>query len=72
MSDEPREWIIQRCIDAFSNTYEDWPPYAERLMTRSEMLEALSVCEAQWPQYAFRGHNVINQRPGGDVLRSVR
>jgi hypothetical protein len=41
-------------------------------MTRTEMLAALAECEATWPEYAFRGHNVANQKPGTDVLRSVR
>jgi hypothetical protein len=72
MSDEPREWIIQRCINAFRNQYEDWSPYAERLMTRTEMCAALADCEARWPDDGFRGHNVANQRPGTDVLRPVR
>lgn len=31
------EWIIQRCINAFRNEYQDWPDYCERLMTRDEM-----------------------------------
>lgn len=69
---ELREWIIQRCISAAENQYEDWPPYAERLMTRTEMLEALAACEERWPGAEFRGHNVANQRPGADVLRPVR
>ena len=70
--DARREWIIQRCVNAFTNTYEDWPGYCERLMTREEMLAALAACEERWPDYGFRGHNVANQRPGGDVLRAVR
>jgi hypothetical protein len=68
---EPREWIIQRCLNAFRNEYEDWPGYSERLMTKTEMLAALATCEATWPDYQFRGHNVINQKPGTDTLRSV-
>jgi hypothetical protein len=59
-----REWIIQRCLNAFRNEYEDWPGYCERLLTREEMLERLRECEARWPSYEFRGHNVVNQRPG--------
>ena len=69
---EPREWIIQRCINAFRNEYHDWPGYCERLMTRTEMLQALEACEAKWPEHEFRGHNVVNQQPGSDVLRPVR
>lgn len=69
---EPREWIIQRCVNAFRNEYEDWPPFEVRLMTRSEMLVALRECEECWPNYAFRGHNVGTQRLGADTLRSVR
>jgi len=70
--EEPCEWIIQRCINAFRNEYQDWAPYANRLMTRTEMLQALEECSHKWPQYEFRGHNVLNQRPGSDVLRVVR
>ncbi|MHB8715603.1 MAG: hypothetical protein ACYC9H_06295 [Sulfuricaulis sp.] len=70
-SQDERAWIIQRCINAFRNLYEDWPGYCERLITRSEMLAALEGCERQWPEYEFRGHNVLNQRPGCDHLRQV-
>ena len=67
-----REWIIQRCISAARNDYEDWPEYSARLLTREEMITALADCEARWPEYQFRGHNVINQKPGSDHLRTVR
>lgn len=67
-----REWIIQRCINAFRNEYQDWPGYCERLMTRDEMMVALKECETRWPEYEFRGHNVPNQRPGNDKPRLVR
>lgn len=66
-----REWIIQRCIDAISNQYEDWTGYCERLLTRDEMLSALKECDRRWPEYEFRGHNVANQRPGSDGIRLV-
>jgi hypothetical protein len=66
-----RQWIIQRCIDAFANHYQDWPSYSEKLMTREEMIEALNACEQRWPDFAFRGHNVVNQKPGSDRLRCV-
>jgi hypothetical protein len=56
-----REWIIQRCLNAFRNEYEDWPGYCERLLTREEMLERLRECETRWPDHEFRGHNVVNQ-----------
>jgi hypothetical protein len=73
MNDEqPRAWIIQRCINAFRNEYEDWPDYCERLMTREEMLVALGECASRWPEHEFRGHHVLNQRPGNDRLRVVR
>lgn len=71
MGQEERAWIVQRCINAFRNEYEDWPGYFERLMTRTEMLTALEQCHRRWPDYAFRGHHVLNQRPGTDRLRSV-
>ena len=67
-----REWIIQRCINAYRNEYEDWPGYCERLMTREEMMVALRECDHQWPEHEFRGHNVANQRPGRDRLRPVQ
>lgn len=66
-----RQWIIQRCINAVRNDYEDWSGYCERLMTRDEMLKALAGCEEKWPNYEFRGHNVINQKPGSDRPRPV-
>lgn len=66
-----RAWIIQRCINAFRNQYEDWPGYSEQLLTRPEMLVALDLCEKQWPAHEFRGHNVMNQCPGSDRLRKV-
>lgn len=72
MNEQPRAWIIQRCINAFRNEYEDWPGYCERLMTREEMLVALSECAERWPEHEFRGHHVLNQRPGSDRLRVVR
>ena len=61
-----REWIIQRCTQVWVGTdlrYEDWPRYAERLMTRREMLSALQECERQWPEYEFRGHNLVQSTP---------
>lgn len=67
-----REWIIQRCLNAVRNEYEDWPGYCEQLLTREEMMAALKECDERWPDYEFRGHNVANQRPGGDKLRPVR
>lgn len=67
-----REWIIQRCICAARHEYEDWPGYCETLLTREEMLTALQACEHRWPEHEFRGHNVVNQRPGSDRLRVVR
>jgi hypothetical protein len=69
---ESRDAIIQRCLNAFRNEYEDWPGYCERLLTKAEMLDALAECEAKWPGYQFRGHNVANQSPGSDRLRPVR
>jgi hypothetical protein len=52
-----RAWIIQRCIDAFKNQYEDWPGYCEKPMTRDEAMIALKECEEKWP-YGFRAHKV--------------
>jgi hypothetical protein len=36
---QAREWIIQRCICAARNEYEDWPGYCETLLTRDEMFD---------------------------------
>ncbi len=54
-------WIIQRCIDVWTNSYEDWSGYCEQLMMRDEMIEALRECEQRWPNFEFRGHNKINE-----------
>ena len=54
------EWIIQRCINAFKNQYQDWPGYCERLLKRDEMLVALKECNQLWPDHEFRGHKVID------------
>jgi hypothetical protein len=59
-SADTREWIIQRCINAFKNEYQDWPGYRERLLTREEMLVALKECDQLWPDYEFRGHKVVD------------
>ncbi len=67
-----RQWIIQRCISAVQNDCEDWPGYCEHLMTRGEMRQALKECAQKWPEHEFRGHNVVNQKPGSDTLREVR
>lgn len=55
---EERVWIVQRCIDAFTNHYENWPGYCENAMTRGEMILALEDCSKKWPEDQFRGHNV--------------
>lgn len=56
--DDEKIWVIQRCIDAWTNHYEDWPGYCESPMTRNEMLSALEACHSKWPHYEFRGHNL--------------
>ncbi|MBS0357721.1 MAG: hypothetical protein JSS53_00405 [Proteobacteria bacterium] len=53
---QEKTWIIQRCINAFKNQYEDWPNYCEKLMSCNEMLKALEECNQKWPAYEFRGH----------------
>ncbi len=40
-------------------------------MTHAEMMAALRDCEERWPDDGFRGHNVVNQRPGMDRLRAI-
>jgi hypothetical protein len=67
-----REWIIQRCVNAFRNEYEDWAGFCERLMTYDEMMVALKKCDDQWPEHEFRGHNVANQPRGRVALRLVQ
>ena len=62
---ERNEWIVQRCTQRIIGTelqYQDWPGYAERLMTRTEMLEALKECNQRWPDDEFRGHNAVAKR----------
>ena len=72
MTDQKREWIIQQCVSAVENNYQDWPEYSKRLMTRDEMKAALAECSRKWPDFEFRGHNVVNQKAGhGESLRSV-
>jgi hypothetical protein len=72
MSEAHREWIIQRCLNAFRNEYEDWPGYCETLMTRDQMKAALTECADRWPEFGFRGHNVANERPRRPRLRVVK
>jgi len=79
-TEEPREWIIQRCTwcnkyeewNAFTKEYEDWSGYSERLMTHTEMLEALNECKRNWPEHEFRGLNIMKESPRSGVLRVVR
>lgn len=57
MSDnQEKVWIIQRCIDAYKNQWEDWPEYSEP-MTYDEMSRALKIC-SQHSEYEFRGHRL--------------
>lgn len=53
-------WIIQRCINAYKNEWEDWPGYCENPMTEDEMLKSLKECDDKWGanDYEFRGHNI--------------
>lgn len=50
-------WIIQRCVNAFKNHYEDFEGYCENPMTYDEMMVALKKCEDNYPM-EFRGHNI--------------
>lgn len=56
-AEEPREWIIQKCNNAFTNDYEAWPGYDDP-MTRSDMMAALDECQDKWPRHEFRGHRI--------------
>ncbi len=42
MANQKREWIIQQCVSAVANDYQDWPEYSKRLMTRDKMKAALT------------------------------
>jgi hypothetical protein len=72
MNDSKPEWIIQRCIQAFRDEYEDWPGYCEKLLTREEMKAALAECAERWPEYGFRGHKVESPRSQRPTLRLVK
>lgn len=68
-------WIIQRCIDVWTNHYEDWPGYSERLMTRIEMVMALAECNGKWPEHEFRGHNInsiVERHAAGEFPRPFK
>lgn len=54
-------WIIQRCIDAWTNHYENWSGYCENPMSRNEMMLALKECDEKWPEHEFRGHNINHE-----------
>jgi len=58
MNSKEKIWIIQRCIDASINLYEDWPGYCESPMSHDEIMIALKECEEKWLDYEFRGHNI--------------
>lgn len=69
MNHEKQEkvWIVQRCIDASTNRYEDWPGYCEQPMTHDDIMNALIECEEKWPDYSFRGHNITHP-----IIRNIR
>lgn len=56
-----REWIVQRCVNAFDDHYEDWPGYCEKLMSQAEMKKAVDDCNQKWPMHQFRGHRVVTR-----------
>ena len=60
-TDKGNVWIIQRCIDAWTNHYENWQGYCEKLMSREEMMVALKECDEKWPEFEFRGHNTTHE-----------
>jgi hypothetical protein len=72
MTEANREWIVQRCINALRDEYEDWRGYCERLLTREEMKVALAECSRRWPNHEIRGHNVVNQPRKRPTLRLVK
>jgi hypothetical protein len=65
--DNEKKWIIQRCIDAWTNHYEDWPGFCEQPMTYSEMMVALKECDERWLEYEFRGHNIHHGHKVGSL-----
>ena len=54
---QEKVWIIQKCINASKDEYQDWPGYCESTMLRDNMMQALKECNEKWPGYEFRGHN---------------
>lgn len=58
-NNQERKWVIQRCINAWTNQYENWPGFCEKTLTRAEMMTALKKCDKKWPEYEFRGHNIL-------------
>lgn len=54
---DKKEWIIQKCNNAFKDDYEDWPPY-DTPMTREEAANALKACAGKWPGFDFRAHRI--------------
>ena len=48
-----KEWVVQRCVNAFEDNYEDWSGYCEKLMSQAEMKKALDECNQKWPMHQF-------------------
>lgn len=71
MNTKEKVWIIQRCIDALTNHYEDWRGYCEKLMSYDEVMIALKECGEKWLEYEFRAHNTthISLRHNGEYPR---
>lgn len=56
---QEKVWIIQKCIDASKDQYEDWPGYCETPMTHKKMLYKLKECQDKW-EFEFRGYNTTH------------
>jgi len=70
---QDKVWIVQKCIDADKNEYQDWPGYCEVPMTQKKLQYALKECASKWPAEEFRGHVIARpDRPdkpdGSDKL----
>ena len=66
-NNQDKVWIVQRCIDAWTNHYENWPDYCEEPMTCDAIMNALIECEKKWPDLSFRGHNINHP-----VIRNIK
>ncbi len=53
-----KQWIVQKCVEAMTKQYENWPGYCETPVTQDEVFKLLKECDEKWPEFEFRGHNI--------------